>query len=90
MYTAHRLIHLVPMKYREWAGHSTSLTSLHSTIRLSAIMASPPLSGTNLGLRLKATAAHSPASLQTFWNILNLWIQREAPTCLFDLETVFL
>lgn len=27
------------MKYREWAGHSASLTSLYSAIRLSAIMA---------------------------------------------------
>lgn len=39
MYTTHRSIHLVPMKYREWAGHSASLTSLFSAIRLSAIMA---------------------------------------------------
>lgn len=94
MYTTHRSIHLVPMKYREWAGHSASLTSLYSAIRLSAIMAHRLSREPFLG-QCSKTNRCSSASHRTIWNILNLLmkceLQRRPPTAgLFNFRTLFL
>lgn len=77
MYTTHRSIHLVPMKYREWAGHSASLTSLYSTIRLSAIMSHHHPSGKLYLGCIPNQIRCGLASVGTIWKVLNLLIKCE-------------
>ena len=84
MYTTRRSIHLVPMKYREWAGRSASLTSLCSAIRLSAIMAHHVSGGLDLGCSQKPNAVVlQKHHLQTcWWGVRSRLEAAHSPTCL--------